>query len=231
MECIPAHSRCQAPIFSPALATPTNAFEIKWCSELSEPSEVRLLLFVLRINHRGLRVHRGKKRWWDRADVHRSKPRVVWATDATRFRYSDFLPAPGSTTCGVFPGNSVSQAPNDRARSFAGDDGRNRYGDLQERVRTQAPPQVPNSCRDHHPAQAKCLQWRGCERTTSGFGSFPDLWTYRAGLPEIPAACSLNDLPIPRGAITESMTPLSNSSHIGDIPRSLAAILAKDPTT
>ena len=52
-----------------------------------------------------------------------------------------------------------------------------------------------------------------------------------AALPETSAACWLKDLPMPRGAMTESMTPFSNSSHIGDMARSLVTIRAKASMT
>ena len=42
-DCLPNNN------FSPAQATPTIPFEIKWFSELSEHSEVELLLRVLRL--------------------------------------------------------------------------------------------------------------------------------------------------------------------------------------
>jgi len=72
----------------------------------------------------------------------------------------------------ALPNNSVSLPSFARARWFAGDGGRNRYGDLQERVPPDASPseggisnggtrpaiagQVPNYCRDHHLSQSNC---------------------------------------------------------------------------
>src|SRR5205085_12640771 len=52
-----------------------------------------------------------------------------------------------------------------------------------------------------------------------------------AALPDTAAACSLKDLPRPVGAITESMMPRWNSSHIGDMLRSLSTILPNVSTT
>ena len=50
-------------------------------------------------------------------------------------------------------------------------------------------------------------------------------------LPEMLAAWSEKDLPRPVGAMTESMMPRWNSSHMGDIPRSLSTMVAKRSTT